>query len=78
MRLAHRLLTLTVVFCLSLDQFDYINQKWVTYYNNERPHQGKDIGNKILRPEFSPTSEGEIMRHEALGGVLAWYERIAA
>jgi putative transposase len=65
-------------FCLSLDQLDYINRQWVTYYNNERPHQGKDIGNNILRPAFTPNSEGKIVRHESLGGVLAWYERDAA
>ncbi len=65
-------------FCLSLDQLDYINRKWVTYYNNERPHQGKNIGNNILHPDFTPTCEGKIVRHEVLGGVLAWYEREAA
>lgn len=52
--------------------------KWLTYYNNERPHQGKDIGNKILRPNFTPVNEGKIVRHESLSGVLAWYERAAA
>ncbi len=63
--------------CFSLAQLDYINRQWLKYYNNERPHQGKDIGNNILRPDFTPTSEGKIVRHESLGGVLAWYERAA-
>lgn len=39
-------------FCISLDQLDYINRQWLAYYNNERPHQGVDIGNKVLRPGF--------------------------
>jgi len=64
--------------CFSLDQLDHINRQWVKYYNTQRPHQGKDIGNKILQPNPVAKSAGKIIRHEALGGVLAWYEREAA
>ncbi|MDF7826813.1 hypothetical protein P4B35_22490 [Pontiellaceae bacterium B12227] len=40
---------------LSLDQLDSINRQWLAYYNNERAHQGVDIGNKVLRPDFKPS-----------------------
>jgi putative transposase len=64
--------------CLSLDHLDYINRQWVAYYNNERPHQGADIGNKVLRPDFTPTDKGEIKREQRLGGIISWYYREAA
>ncbi|MBI9021197.1 MAG: transposase [Verrucomicrobia bacterium] len=64
--------------CVSLDQLDYINREWLTYYNEQRPHQGTDIGNKVLRPDFTPTTEGEIKREQRLGGVISWYYREAA
>jgi putative transposase len=65
-------------YCISLDQLDYINRQWLAYYNNERPHQGVDIGNKVLRPDFKPTDKGEIKREQRLGGVISWYYRDAA
>jgi putative transposase len=65
-------------FCISLDQLDYINRQWLAYYNNERPHQGVDIGNKVLRPDFTPSDKGEIKREQRLGGVISWYYRDAA
>jgi putative transposase len=65
-------------FCISLDQLNYINRQWLAYYNNERPHQGVDIGNKVLRPGFKPTDKGEIKREQRLGGVISWYYRDAA
>lgn len=65
-------------FCVSLDQLDYINREWLTYYHNERPHQGVDIGNKVLRPDFTPTDKGEIKREQRLGGIISWYHRKAA
>jgi putative transposase len=64
--------------CVSLDQLDYINREWLTYYNNHRPHQGKEIGNKVLRPNFTPATEGAIKREQRLGGVISWYHREAA
>jgi len=64
--------------CVSLDQLNYINREWLAYYNNERPHQGKEIGNKVLRPNFRPTDKGEIKREQRLGGIISWYYREAA
>lgn len=64
--------------CVSLDQLDYINREWLTYYNEQRPHQGTDIGNKVLRPDFTPTTTGEIRREQRLGGIISWYYRDAA
>ena len=43
--------------CFSLDHLNYINHEWVAYYNTERPHQGADIGNKVLRPKLCPASQ---------------------
>ena len=65
-------------YCVSLRQLDYINHQWLAYYHNERPHQGVDIGNKVLRPNFTPTDKGEIKQGQSLGGVISWYYREAA
>ncbi|MBL7016275.1 MAG: transposase [Kiritimatiellales bacterium] len=64
--------------CVTLKQLDHINREWLAYYHNERPHQGVDIGNKVLRPNFKPTDKGEIKRGERLGGIISWYYREAA
>lgn len=64
--------------CVSLDQLDYINREWLTYYNEQRPHQGTDVGNKVLRPDFTPSTEGEIKREQRLGGIISYYYREAA
>ncbi|MBN2161784.1 MAG: transposase [Pontiellaceae bacterium] len=64
--------------CVSMDQLDYISRQWLAYYHNERPHQGVDIGNKVLRPDFRPTDKGEIKREQKLGGIISWYYRDAA
>ncbi len=62
----------------SLEHLNHINHEWVKYYNTERPHQGVDIGNKVLRPNFTPSDKGEIKREQRLGGVISWYYRDAA
>jgi putative transposase len=64
--------------CFSLDHLDHINHEWLEYYNNHRPHQGKEIGNKVLNVDFRPTDEGEIKREQRLGGVISYYSREAA
>lgn len=64
--------------CFSVDQLTYINREWLEYYHNHRPHQGKDIGNKVLRPDFKPTDQGKIKREKRLGGVISYYYRAAA
>ena len=64
--------------CITLKQLDHINREWLAYYHNERPHQGTDIGNKVLRPDFTQTTDGEIKREQRLGGVISWYYRDAA
>jgi putative transposase len=65
-------------FCVSLEQLDYINREWRTYYNEQRPHQGIDIGNKVLCPDFTPSEIGRIKRKQRLGGVISYYYRDAA
>ena len=49
-----------------------------TYYHHERNHQGK--GNVLLLPSSSPSreSQGPIQCRERLGGLLKYYERMAA
>ena len=50
---------------------------YLQFYNERRPHQG--VGNvplKVVADE--PPSEGEIVCHEQLGGLLKHYERKAA
>jgi hypothetical protein len=63
---------------VSLDQLDYINREWLAYYNEQRPHQETDIGNKVLRPGFTPTDKGKIKREQRLSGIISYYYREAA
>lgn len=49
--------------CFSLDQLDYIKREWLAYYNFQRPHQGKEIGNKVL---------SGLPARERLNGSSAW------
>lgn len=64
--------------CFSLDHLNHINREWVTYYHTQRPHQGADIGNKVLDVDFRPAEKGDVKCEERLGGVIAWYHREAA
>lgn len=65
--------------CFSLSQIDYIVAEYQKYYNNFRPHQGKDIGNRILAPGWQPPlPAGVVKRQKILGGLLNHYYRDAA
>jgi hypothetical protein len=49
----------------------------VVHYHQERNHQG--LGNKLIRPEFSPLpTDGSIRRRKRFGGLLNYYYREAA
>ncbi|MGO8928369.1 MAG: integrase core domain-containing protein [Limisphaerales bacterium] len=51
--------------------------QFVLHYHRERNHQS--MGNKILRPEFTPfATVGTIKRRRRLGGLLNYYCREAA
>jgi len=52
--------------CFSMDHLNYINREWLAYYHNQRPHQGIDIGNKVLDVDFKPTDKGKIKREQRL------------
>lgn len=64
--------------CFSRSQLDYILQTWVRYYNEERPHRGRDIGNNVLQVDFRPVRDGQIQRNRQLGGIITSYSRDAA
>jgi putative transposase len=64
--------------CLSIEHLEYINREWLSHYNFTRPHQGKEIDNKVLDVDFTPTTEGEIKREKKLGGIISHYYREAA
>jgi putative transposase len=64
--------------CLSLEHLDHINSEWQSHYNFTRPHQGKEIDNKVLDVDFRPTEKGEIKREQKLGGIISHYYRAAA
>ena len=64
--------------CVSRRQLDYIVKSWVRYYNMERPHQGKGIGNNVLDVDFKARKEGIINSREKLGGLIRSYYREAA
>ncbi|HOZ50059.1 MAG TPA: integrase, partial [Candidatus Hydrogenedentes bacterium] len=58
--------------CLSLKQLDCIVHVWLHYYHTQRPHQGVDIGNKVLDPSFRLTGEGKIRHKRQLGGIVSY------
>ena len=64
--------------CFSIDHLHYITRTWIRYYNTERPHRGKDIGNRVLDVDFTPRAEGNVKCKEQLGGIIRSYYREAA
>lgn len=63
------------------EHMDYLIGEYVEHYHTERPHQAK--GNAPLTagpapPPDSPTTDGEVVCRERLGGVLRHYFRTAA
>lgn len=64
--------------CFSIDHLHYIIRTWIRYYNAERPHRGKDIGNRVLDVDFTPRAEGNVKCKEQLGGIIRSYYREAA
>ena len=64
--------------CISLDQLDHIINSYLRHYLTERPHQGRDIDNEVLSPDFKPSAHGEIRCRSTLGGMLRHYYRVAA
>ena len=69
---------LNFFICFSRSQLDYILRTWVSYYNAERPHRGRDIGNNVLQVDFRPARDGPIRRNRQLGGIVTSYTRAAA
>lgn len=64
--------------CFSLKQLDYISAQYLSYYNSQRPHQGRGIGNRILNPAWElPSPTGAVKRRKILGGLLNHYYRDA-
>lgn len=63
---------------VSREQTNYVIQSYVRFYNRHRPHQGKDIGNRVLDPTFKPRKHGEVKCCHFLGGLLKSCYRNAA
>jgi putative transposase len=61
----------------TLAQLDRALLAWNSHYNNDRPHQGRDIGNRVLNKAFVPQTEGQIVCKRSLGGLLKSYSRAA-
>jgi putative transposase len=57
------------------EHLDHVVAEYLTYYHEERPHQGK--GNVPLTGDSAPT-EGDVVCRERLGGLLRHYYRKAA
>lgn len=59
------------------DHLRLLVDEYLKHYLQERPHQG--VANVPLRPyEGEPPTEGEVVCHERLGGLLKHYQRQAA
>ena len=60
---------------------NYLVQEYVRYYNGLRSHSRRDYLPPAAidpPPRNDSAAAEEIVRHERLGGVIAWYERRAA
>ena len=64
--------------CVSLSQVDYLIDSFIKHYHTHRPHQGRDIGNNVLDPDFTPSKCGVVKSEAKLGGLLRHYYRDAA
>ncbi|MFC1587645.1 integrase core domain-containing protein [Planctomycetota bacterium] len=57
-------------------------EEYLEYYNTERPHQGKDIGNELLIPEAErkdlANRSGPVRKKSRLGGLLNSYYRLSS
>jgi putative transposase len=62
----------------SLSQMNYVVTSWTNYYNTLRPHRGKDIGNRVLDPNFRVRTKGPVRCRQRLGGLIKSYYRAAA
>ena len=74
---------LNYFLCFSLQHLDFIVQRYVDYYNELRPHQGKGNRTLTFRDQDKPPSNrtvslGEVKCRRMLGGVLKHYYRVAA
>jgi len=64
--------------CFNLEQLNYIVGKFLRYYNEFCPHQGKGIDNRILDSNWQPPPPvGKVKRQRILGGLLNHYYRDA-
>ena len=51
-------------------------KEYVAHYHLERNHQG--VGNELLKGSAAANSDGDVVCHERLGGMLKYYSREAA
>ena len=61
-----------------LGQLDRILARYRRHHNLHRPHQGKDIGNKVLDRNFIAKEVGTVHCESSLGGLLRHYYRDSA
>ncbi|MBN2713677.1 MAG: hypothetical protein JXR97_14750 [Planctomycetes bacterium] len=60
-------------------QLNYVIKQYQDYHNYLRPHQGNDIGNRVLDPDAKPQPiTGIVKRKKILGGLLNHDYREAA
>jgi putative transposase len=51
--------------------------EYIRHYNEARPHRGLQLDQPLPRPANSGTSDGRVIRHDVLGGIVHEYERAA-
>ncbi len=61
-----------------LGQLDRILARYRRHHNLHRPHQGKDIGNKVLDRNFVAKEAGIVQCESSLSGLLRHYYRDSA
>jgi len=63
------------------DHLRYLIEQYVAYYHAHRPHRSLNYlppGSQEEPEEVKTVAIGDVVRREALGGVLSWYERKVA
>ncbi|MDD9904579.1 MAG: integrase core domain-containing protein [Rhodospirillaceae bacterium] len=64
--------------CFGVSHLNYILRIWIRYYDTERPHRGRSMGNNVLDANFRPVRDGPVRCRKQLGGIIRSYYREAA
>ena len=62
---------------VSRGHLEAVLAEYIRHYNEARPHRGLQLDQPLPRPAISASSDGNVTRHDVLGGIIHEYERAA-